>query len=499
MYIKLVCVATDKNSFLEDWKESASAWGYDFDVIGIGHVWNGFQTKLDLVCEYLANVDRDCVVAIADSYDLLLSGPPSEMLDKYMKLSGNGSCLVVGGESTCFLNGHKHSQFVNNPVYKYVNGGFVIGRPAHIEEAYEYIIIKTPYDAQLGMGMYFDEFPSRVVVDGNQELVANTRSTEEIYLIADGRVRHSITGSKPVALHFPFLYQDLGRRSEKFRSHIIYDYKRASRLFYVKGFIKHIIKHGYHNPVYKPIIAGVLILGVILGIIGRRLKHAATQKQKIMSDSQPQLHVAVEKPSNGLFSHFSVYHMSAELLALAVVFFYIRFNNTKLQNKINRLSTRLNDQEKEIEELKKSIASLLAHDDDEEEEEEEEEEAYDDVQIEEVEISPNQFSRQIFINDPPKVHTSKVRKPVIIQHKLAHPKIIHHKRVERPRVVQRSKTLQRSKTVRKPKTVQKPKTAQKPKTVQKEAVVEPDVTEEIEEIDLDEILQEELSELSEID
>ena len=490
MYIKLVCVATEKNSFLDDWQESASAWGYDFDVIGIGEVWNGFQTKLDLVCEYLANVDRDCIVAIADSYDLLLSGPPSEMLDKYMNLSGDGSCLVVGGESTCFLNGHKHNQFVNNPVYKYVNGGFVIGRPAQIEEAYEYIIIKTPYDDQLGMGMYFDEFPSRVVVDGNQELVANTRSTDEIEFIENGRVKHSITRSTPVALHFPFMYQDLGKRSEQFRTHIIQDYTPASRMFYVKGFINHIIKHGYHNPVYKPLIAGVLILGVILGIIGRRLKRAGTQKQKIMSDSKPQLQVAVEKPSNGLFSHFSVYHLSAELLALAVVLFYIRFNNSKLQKKITRLSTRLNDQQKEIEELRNSIASLL--DDD--------VEAYDDIEVEEVEISPNEFVRQIFINDPPNVHTSKVRKPVIIQ-----PKIIHYKRAvqkpkPKPKVVQKPKPKPKPKVVQKPKP--KPKVVQKPKVVKSEPleieeveIEEVDLDNILQEVDLDEILQEELSEL----
>ena len=201
-----------------------------------------------------------------------------------------------------------------------------------------------------------------------------------------------------------------------------------------------------------------------------------------MSDSKPQLQVAVEKPSNGLFSHFSVYHLSAELLALAVVLFYIRFNNSKLQKKITRLSTRLNDQQKEIEELRNSIASLL--DDD--------VEAYDDIEVEEVEISPNEFVRQIFINDPPNVHTSKVRKPVIIQ-----PKIIHYKRaVQKPK----PKVVQKPKPKPKPKVVQKPKP--KPKVVKSEPleieeveIEEVDLDNILQEVDLDEILQEELSEL----
>lgn len=289
MSLKLVCVATETNSFLDNWKESARTWGYDFDVIGIGQEWKGFQTLLDLISDYMTRVDRECIVAITDSYDLLLSGPPSEMLDKYMNLSDNGECIVVGGESVCFLNGHQHSQFVNNPVYKYVNTGFVIGRPNQIEQAYNYIIKNTPYDDQLGMGMYFDEFPSRVVVDGNQELVANTRSTDEIEFLDNGRVRHSITSSTPVALHFPFMYQDLGKRSEQFRMHLIKDYKHASPLFYVKGFIKHIIKHGYNNPVYMPLVGGVavLILGVILGIIalsirGRNARRSALGEPKCL-------------------------------------------------------------------------------------------------------------------------------------------------------------------------------------------------------------------------
>ena len=153
MFIKLVCVATESNSFLDDWKESASAWGFDFDVIGIGEDWNGFQTLLTLIKNYIQTVDENSIVAITDSYDLLMCGPPSELLHKHIDLSDGGSRIVVGGEAVCFLNGHKHNQFVNNITYKYVNTGFVMGTPTQIEEAYEYIMEKTPYDDQLGMGM----------------------------------------------------------------------------------------------------------------------------------------------------------------------------------------------------------------------------------------------------------------------------------------------------------------------------------------------------------
>ena len=86
-----------------------------------------------------------------------------------------------------------------------------MGKPYQIELAYDYIIKETPYDDQLGMGRYFDKFPSRITVDGNQELVANASSVHEIELLTEGRLKHAETNSTPVVIHFPFMYKDLGR------------------------------------------------------------------------------------------------------------------------------------------------------------------------------------------------------------------------------------------------------------------------------------------------
>ena len=376
MSMKLVCVATESNDFLENWKESASAWGFDFDIIGLNQPWEGFETKLKLVKQYLKNIHRNTIVAIVDSYDLLLCGPPSELVEKYNLLTG-GHSLVVGGESICFLNAHKHNQYVNNSKYKFVNGGFVMGKPYQIELAYDYIIKETPYDDQLGMGRYFDQFPSRITVDGNQELVANASSVNEIELLTEGRLRHAETNSTPVVIHFPFMYKDLGRRSETFRSHILENYTPKNTGFYIEGFLKHIIKHGYHNPVYKPLVFGIPAGIISIILILRRLKRPNIQKEKRMSNnSSPQL--SVQKVSNtgvsSLLSNSYVYHITAEILALAVLIFYIKFNNSKLLNKITRLSNRLDAQDKEIQDLKNLVYALVNSQNEHLEEEEQEEE-----------------------------------------------------------------------------------------------------------------------------
>ena len=288
MKVKIVCVATESNSFLEDWKESAQNWGFDFDIIGLNYTWTGFELYMQLIKTYLKGVHRDTIIAIVDAYDVLLCGPPSELVEKYMRLTG-GKSLAVGGESVYFLNTHNHNQFVNNSKYRFVNSGFVMGKPEQLEDAYAYILNETPYDDQLGLGRYFDQFPSKVTVDGTQELVANTSSVNEIELVSEGRLRHTETHSTPVVIHFPFMYKDLGKRSETFRTHILDHYVPKHTGFYVKGFLKYVAKHGLHNPLYKPLIVGAVVIIIIIIIvvwylIKRKRKRKRKRKATTISD-----------------------------------------------------------------------------------------------------------------------------------------------------------------------------------------------------------------------
>ena len=282
MKVKIVCVATESNSFLEDWKESARIWGFDFDIIGLNYTWTGFEIKMQLVKTYLKGVHRDTIIAVVDAYDLLLCGPPSELVEKYMRLTG-GKSLAVGGESICFLNTHNHNQFVNNSKYRFLNGGFVMGKPEQLEDAYTYVLNETPYDDQLGLGRYFDQFPSKVTVDGNQELVANTSTVHEIELVSEGRLKHTETHSTPVVIHFPFMYKDLGKRSETFRTHILDNYVPKHTGFYVKGFLKYVAKHGYHNPLYKPLVWGALVSIILIIVAWYLIKRK--RKATTISDS----------------------------------------------------------------------------------------------------------------------------------------------------------------------------------------------------------------------
>jgi len=259
----IITIATDENNWLDDWKKSARKWGYEYTILGKGREWKGFSTKIKLIIEFLNSREPDEIVVIVDAYDLLFAGPPGELEKKFLSMS---SPIVAGGEDMCILNCHKHSCKVNNERYKWVNGGCIIGRVQALIDAYVYTLQVSPEDDQIGIAKYMDENPSKVTIDGNQMIVANVRSTDELNCIAGGRFQHTETQHIPVIIHTPFMYSDLGARSEMTRKHALENYQSLSFGTYTTGLISHLYKHVTKNPAYSSILYGVITLIVALVI-----------------------------------------------------------------------------------------------------------------------------------------------------------------------------------------------------------------------------------------
>ena len=257
----LLTIATDENHWLDDWEKSAKIWGYDYTILGKGVTWEGFKTLTTLILNFLESRDPKEIIVIVDSYDLILAGPPDELLAKYQEFK---SPLVVGGESVCIFNCHRHSCKVNNEKYKWVNTGFIAGEAAELVKAYQYTLKVSPGDDQIGIAKYMDAYPHKVTVDGDQTIVANIRETKEIGLLENRRFTHQETGSKPVIMHIPFMYSDLGGRSEKIRKHALENYQSPPFLTYTKGFISHAYKHLRKNPAYSSLYYGLCALFALM-------------------------------------------------------------------------------------------------------------------------------------------------------------------------------------------------------------------------------------------
>ena len=132
---------------------------------------------------------------------------------------------------------------------------------------YNYTLKISPQDDQIGIAKYMDEYPHLVFVDGNQMIVANIRDSKEIRLIENGRFQHTETHYIPVMIHTPFMYSDLGSRSEIVRNHVIENYETPPFGTYTKGLISHLYKHLMKNPAYKPIFYSLIAIVVIITIL----------------------------------------------------------------------------------------------------------------------------------------------------------------------------------------------------------------------------------------
>ena len=258
--MKVVCIATERNTFLNDWENSARQWNYDYEILGLGVEWKGFSTKQTLLLNYFDELDSHEIVCVVDSYDLIFVGPGEEIIKKYQKFN---TPIVVGGEDVCILNCHPHTCPVNNKDYKYVNGGCVIGNVEALIELYTYALKNSPHDDQIGIAKYMEECCNKVFVDGNQEIVANLRDANNIEAISGQRFRHVKTKTIPVIIHMPFVYADFGRRCNKVKQHAISHYVAPGSLTYFTGYFSHLYKH-MTNPAYRPIKYAVYSIMLII-------------------------------------------------------------------------------------------------------------------------------------------------------------------------------------------------------------------------------------------
>jgi len=87
MYIlkmHIITVATDRNTFLEDWEKSAKLWGYNFSVLAEGQDWEGFKTYTNAIINFLKTRPSNEIIVNLDCYDVIISGPPEELLQKFL-------------------------------------------------------------------------------------------------------------------------------------------------------------------------------------------------------------------------------------------------------------------------------------------------------------------------------------------------------------------------------------------------------------------------------
>jgi uncharacterized protein YlzI (FlbEa/FlbD family) len=259
----LLTIATDRNIWLDDWENTVKKWKYNYKILGLGHKWNGFETKINLIIDYSSKCDPDKLICIVDSYDLIVAGSESELINKFNKYSKK---IVVGTEDICGPNCFRTDIPVTYKNRPNINGGFIMGRSKDINHLYKNVLKLCSYDDQIGIAKYAKEHPNEFHLDSEQSLVLNLNYGKEIKdldLLEDGRFLYKPTNVKPVIVHTPFMQKDLGTRSNFVRNHAIVNYNKISKINFLLEFLKHLKKH-MKNPIYKNLVR--IVFGIIFVI-----------------------------------------------------------------------------------------------------------------------------------------------------------------------------------------------------------------------------------------
>lgn len=231
--LQVVTVSTaPQHKYQQMQKNSAKKWGYAYTSLGQNVDWKGFDTWMDILLAYFeAETDLDDptkLYAVVDAYDLVFTGPPGELLEKYNAMDAP---LVAGADRICFGNCQPPTCESPDPVpdRKYVNGGCLLGPAAHLYALLLWERDNYPADNQNAISRYRNAYCDTVQLDTEASIVLNLApyswmSQDALDPVDDARFRLRKTGVMPVMVHCPHIFQDLGARWDFLMDHIQDDY-----------------------------------------------------------------------------------------------------------------------------------------------------------------------------------------------------------------------------------------------------------------------------------
>jgi len=214
--VKVLTVATREiaQRSYNKWETSAKYYGYDYEVLGRDHKWDGYGTKIRVYHEALKRITASHV-ALTDCTDLFFCGSSNELYDKFI---ATGKDIIVGGEIKIYYPGGKHhinimkNHFtsIKESAQAFPNSGFIMGKTSEVLRLMELHI-----DYADDQGACFDtiyENKAPLVIDYKTHLIGNVpnyRSENNLsvsYFEYDAvlhRYKNRTHNTTPVVLHFP--------------------------------------------------------------------------------------------------------------------------------------------------------------------------------------------------------------------------------------------------------------------------------------------------------
>lgn len=134
--VPLCCAADESHCGLRRLLRSAAHHGVSLRVLGLeaGGSWSNGSSKLRLLRDYLASRPAEQLVCALDGYDVILTGTPGQVLQRYRRFSSGGpSSPVVFSSDTVFFSRHSNASayardYPPSPtMYRFLNSGSLMG------------------------------------------------------------------------------------------------------------------------------------------------------------------------------------------------------------------------------------------------------------------------------------------------------------------------------------------------------------------------------------
>lgn len=214
-----------------NYRKSLEKWGYSYQLLGLGETWVSFMTKIQAYYNYSLRARDQELLCITDCFDVLATGPPEELVRKFFRMTEapairlpgrtftlpsrieTGHRVLVSTEKLCM--GHNCVELTAwwkdkliVPDNKYLNSGFIMGYASDLRVLLKYLLDTGHSDDQLALCLYTQQFPERIVLDSQSEVIGTIVLDFKDFECIEGRITNTITSQTPCFIHVPSVTSD---------------------------------------------------------------------------------------------------------------------------------------------------------------------------------------------------------------------------------------------------------------------------------------------------
>ena len=208
----IVTVATEDKYYYQYLKESCIKNGIDLITLGYGQKWQGFAWKLELILNFLKNINAHDIVCFIDGYDVICIRKLEELINVFKNITLREKCKIIVSKD-CNNNSTEIDKITKNIIFgecknTNLNSGTYIGYAYNLTDiignAYKEVNDPTA-DDQILLTKYCNIRPNDFYIDINNEVFAVVckmfQQIDDLFIIDNNKIIYN--NSQPFFIHAP--------------------------------------------------------------------------------------------------------------------------------------------------------------------------------------------------------------------------------------------------------------------------------------------------------